>query len=187
MKRNTLFILLCFFSFLGFWGMSEEPSATDKLKDTFLGLTLGSSSVETLAIIKKADLKLIGKEEEKGNIVYAYYGNHQIKGAKITMLIFWKDKLSMVAVVFEVENDQSDNLYEALKKKIEDKFGKMKDEIEFAGKKAELEKDGMGISINMKKNPFKPAEIRIGAVHLGIYVAQKNEDIQKKADNIGNF
>ena len=64
------------------------------------------------------------------------------------------------------ESEQAEKIYDALKMKMEEKYGKMNDIIKFAGKKCKLIKGGMGLALELETNPFETNAVSLGAVHL---------------------
>jgi hypothetical protein len=166
----------------------EEPKLfTDKLEDEFLGLHLGCKLEDLQGVLKKSvnPIKFVKKDVVDGMTTYTYLGNHRLNGATTTTFFFWDGKLITVTVFFKTE--EAEKIYDALKMKIEEKYGKMNDGIKFAGKKCTLIKGGMGFSLEYETNPFETDTVFLGAVHLGIMVAKKAKEVEKKADDLGDF
>ena len=78
-------------------------------------------------------------------------------------------------------------MYDALKMKMEKKYGKINDTISFSGKRCFLMKGGMLLSLELETNPSETDTITIGAVHMGIWAAKGAEEVEKKAKELGNF
>ena len=167
--------------------LKEPKLFTDKLEDEFLGLHLGCSLEELQGVLKKSanTIKLIKKDVLHGMTTYTYWGNHRLNDATATTFSFWDGKLSVVFVSFESE--QAEKIYDALKMKMEEKYGKMNDRIKFAGKKCKLIKGGMGLTLELETNPFETNAVSLGAVHLAILAAKKAKEIEKKADDLGDL
>ena len=166
----------------------EEPKlSTDKLEDEFLGLYLGCSLEELQGALKKSanPITFIKKDVMGGMTTYAYWGNHRLNGATGTSFSFWDGKLSIVAVFFETE--EAEKIYHALKMKMEEKYGKMNDGIKFLGKECTLIKGGMGFSLVLETNPFETDTVLLFAAHLGIMAAKEAKEVEKKAEDLGNF
>ena len=161
--------------------------STDKLNDEFLGLHLGCSLEELQESLKKSTnpSKLFKKDLMDGMTTYAYRGNHHLNGATGTSFSFWDDKLSLVTVFFKTE--EAEKIYEALKMKMEEKYGKMKDGIKFAGKRCFLIKGGMGFGLEYKDNMSEADTVLIIASHLGIMDAKEAKKVEKKAEDLGDF
>ena len=166
----------------------EDPKfSTDKLEDEFLGLHLGCSLEELQGALKKSanPIKLIKKDVVDGVTTYAYWGNHRLNGATGTSFSFWDGKLSAVAVFFKTE--EAEKIYDALKMKMEKKYGKMNDGIKFAGKECTLMKGGMAFILKYETNPFETDTVLLATVHLGLMVAKEAKEVEKKADDLGDF
>jgi len=184
-----IFLVLVIFTSSATHGQNlKEPKLSiDKLEDEFLGLHLGCSLEELQGVLKKSvnPIKFIKKDVMDGMPTYAYVGNHRLNGAMITSFSFWDGKLTTVAVFFKTE--EAKKIYDALKMKVEEKYGKMNDGIKFAGKKCTLIKGGMGFSLEYETNPFEAATVILATVHLGIMVAKEAKEVEKKADDLGDF
>jgi len=168
-------------------GIEEPKIFTEKLESDFLGVHLGCSLEELQALLRKSakSMKLIKKGVMNGRPSYMFSGNHRLNGATATGFGFWEGKLSIVIVFFRTE--EPDKVYDALKMKMEEKYGKMTNEIEFAGKRCALIKDGMMFNLQYETNPFKTDTVMLICEHLGIKAAEEAKAVEKKARELGDF
>ena len=166
----------------------EDPKIfTGKLEDEFLGLHLGCSLEELQRELKKSEnpIKLIKKKVVMGMTNYIYSGNHRLNGATKTFFSFWHGKLTIVGVYFITE--EAAKIFDALKIKMEEKYAKMTDEINFSGKQCTLTKGGMYFTLDLEINPFETDKVSLLAAHVGIIATKEAKEADKKADDLGNL
>jgi len=166
----------------------EDPTpSTNKLEEEFLGLHLGCSFDELQEVLKKApnSITLIKKANMEGMPSYLYSGNHRLQGATATAFGFWDGKLGIVVVYFKT--DEAKKVYNALKMKMEEKYGKMNEGIKFGGEKCSLTKAGMLFTLQLEKGLLETDTVSLIAVHLGIIAAKDAKEVEKKAKELGDF
>ena len=194
MKKARLFIIMCFVIFY-LMNISYSQEKSDnileikaiRIEEEFLGLHLGSDYQEASDILHKgtSDISFFDVKNEGCFRKYVYTGNHKLKGAMGTVLTFWDNKLQAIVVLFQGED--AEQVYDALKIKVEKKYGKMTDSIAFMGKEATLNKGSMQIYMQYEENFGEGKQTIFGAVHLGLLAKQKSSEIEKKADKLGDI
>ncbi|MCD6298091.1 MAG: hypothetical protein J7M30_13150 [Deltaproteobacteria bacterium] len=167
--------------------VSQDKVTVDKLNISFLGLYLGAPISEVMDVINQSnsDMILLKKEPEGRTTTYFYCSNLRLKGAKATFLKFWDNKLQVIGVMFDGED--AEKVFDALKLKIDSKYGKMTDEIKFAGKEASLQKGSMGIQLKYKIGMVEANKTNLYAVHIGLVNAETAAEVKKKSDELGDL
>lgn len=166
---------------------AQDEVGTTKLEGEFLGINLGCGIDELQAILKKSEkpMKQVKKSEVDGMTTYLYSGNHRLNGATGTGFSFWDGKLAAVTLYFSSED--AEELYDALKLKMEEKYGKMSSGIQFMGKKCSLTKDGMVFQLQWDKKPLETDSVYLVAGHVGIMAAKEAKSVEDKADALGDL
>ncbi len=163
-----------------------RPSAEEQQTD-FLGLRLGCTVEETRAVLEKTTnrMHLVKSTPVDGLQTLFYSGNHRLNGATHTGYSFWNNRLTVVSVRFKTE--EAGKVYDALKMKMEEKYGKMTDRVTFGGRKCDLEKDGMGFALEQEDNPLGVGTVTLMAVHQGLWAAKEAQAVKEKAGELGSF
>ena len=191
MKLSTLAICICLVvsSLMFSYAQDNEilNTSREKLDKDFLGLYLGCSFNEFQAQLKQSTISMTFRNQKfiDGATDYYYYGNHRLNGAKGTTFSFWNGKLFRVDVFFESE--EAKKVYDALKVKMEDKYGKMRDEIKFLGEKCYMTSDGMWFKIEYEKKPFETGTVELVCVHMGLADAKAAKELEKKSKDLGDL
>lgn len=111
---------------------AENGKTTVESKGSFLGLRFGCSIQEANAVFKQGEIpdSSISHNtfEGKGERMY-FEGNHRLKGATITKLVFWDGKLVSVIVYFRDNAEKGlymtmEKLFNVLENKLQKKYGK---------------------------------------------------------------
>jgi hypothetical protein len=114
-----------------------------------------------------------------------YTGNNALRGAANSGFMFWHDQLISIFVMFQSKD--AEKTFDALKKKIEDKYGAMKEKAKFSGKDCEVRKGSLGIVLSYKNDPVEGRQTTIGATHIALMEAMEKQSIEKKAAALGNL
>jgi len=152
------------------------------LKTDFLGFHLGETEAESRAVL--GDIELICDKTEGNETTWAYAGNHRLRGARLTMLGFWKGRLHLVIVGFNVEDEL---LYDALKPKLERRYGEMEKVICIGGKKCRRVADGMAIELHHDRKMFESDTVYLTAVHVALQGVIEAAKVARKGDEVGEL
>jgi len=169
---------------------SSAEELPGELKIDFLGLHLGCTEAEAVAVVNKGPLfssfseQAIERRIEGDEIHCRFSGNHRLQGFTATVLVFWKNRLRMVVIATRTEDGI---LYDALKLKLEKRYGKMEDDVCFGGKSSSKTVDGMYLNIKHKKVLFESDHVILGAGHCMLSVAREADKIKQKGDETGDF
>ena len=163
--------------------LNVEESNDDELAVDFLGVYLGCSLDKWKKVMKESKMVLLSQNIDDGMIEYVYSGNNRLKNVEGTFYYFWEGKLCKVALL--IKTAEAEKTYEALKIKMEEKYGKMEEDINFTTKNCKSMKDGMFFRLELKKNLFDEPKSMIGlqAAHCQITMA----DLNKKVNDLDGF
>ncbi len=162
-------------------------NSTEKLDIELLGINLGCSFNEIEVVLENSPNKInfLKMELIEGMDTYVYTGNHRLNTATGTSFSFWEGKLHSLSVIFLT--DEAEDIYEALKMKLEAKYGKMKDELTFSGKSCTGLFEGMMVGLVLNTSSFETDQLLLIGMHTGISEAKTKKEIEDKANSLGDL
>lgn len=188
MKLRIIFFLLAFCLVVAnvFAAETKKTQSNGNKQEEFLGIKFGINHDELVNFLKDYEQVTFSNEKEaEGMKMYIYDSNHRLKNATGTMFSFFEDKLAVMGVLYM--GTESDETFDALKKLIEDKYGKMKDELAFSGKKAKLVKGKMYFDLEYKHQPFETDQLLLLVGDLALTKKAEEKKIDQKAKSLGEL
>lgn len=186
LKILILILLLCVFNTNLFAGVNKKTDSKSIKQEEFLGIKFGISHDELVNFLKDYEQVTYSNEKEaEGMKMYIYDSNHRLKNATGTMFSFFEDKLAVMGVLYM--GSESDETFDALKKLIEDKYGKMKDELVFSGKKATSVKGKMYFNLEYKNQPFETDQLLLLVGDLALTKKAEAKKIEQNAKSLGEL
>jgi hypothetical protein len=176
---------------------SFEPSPTASrpteykalLPERFLDFTLGCSIEEAMRVVESGaqHVSLAGVNGNRsGQYTLMYYGNNSLADADNTMLMFWRGKLYMVIAVFSGDNDKCERLFQVLKHKVTQKYGKEKSIIAFSDK-AEWSLHGLTVGLEREIGIMEDGKVYLGGMHDWLSNKVEKHKLQTEADDLGEL
>ncbi len=188
-SQTTLCVLVLLAARIGYAGDFEDDAlTTSKLEQDFLGIHLGCSLDELKTVLAKRSypIRFNKREEINGMTCYYFSGNHRLKGADGTEFTFWKGKLMEVIVYFGGAN--AEDVYDSLHLLTTKKYGEMTDYRSGALKGCQAVRGALWITLRYESDP--PTDLTwtsILAQHGGLHAAKKENEVQKKAGELGEL
>lgn len=176
---------------------SLEPSPTASrpteykatLPERFLDFTLGCSIDEAMRVVESGAQR-VSRAGDTGNraeqYTLMYYGNNSLADADNTMLMFWRGKLYMVIVVFSGDNDKCERLFQVLKHKVTQKYGKEKSIIAFSDK-AEWSLRGLTVGLEREIGIMEDGKVYLAGIHDWLSSEVEKHKLQTEADGLGEL
>lgn len=165
----------------------KEYKAT--LPEKFLDFELGCSIDDATRTIESG-VQRVSRAGENGNrtgqYTLMYSGNNSLADADNTMLMFWRGKLYMVIVVFSGDNDKCERLFQVLKHKVTEKYGKEKSIISVSDK-AEWSLRGLTVVLEREIGIMDDGKVYLAGIHDWLSTEVEKYKLQSEADGLGEL
>lgn len=186
LKFFILFLLLCVFNTNVFAVETKKMQSNNNKQEDFLGIKFGMSHDDLVSFLKDYEQVTFSNEKEaEGMKIYIYDSNHRLNNATGTMFSFFEDKLAVIGILY-LGSDSAET-FDALKKLIQDKYGKMKDELAFSGKNSTLVKGKIYFNLEYKNQPFETDQTLLLVGDLALTKKAEQKKTADKAKSLGEL
>lgn len=192
MTKYLLIVLILFFASVasaetvGVTKNTSKQSNKQIKYEEFTGIKFGISHAELEKYLSVFDnISYNDEKEAEGMKIYRYNSNHKLSDASGSMFSFYEDQLAVMGILYLGE--ESSETFDGLKKLIEDKYGKMNDDIVFSGNKASLIKGRLFFNLEYSHNPFEGDKTLLMVGDIQLTKKAQEKKIKDKAASLGEL